>query len=194
MTVIDNIIPEFDTILHYHYTFERVFTSTVDDKFHSSSFLLDIHRVGEPALSSLTLPPCPLARPPASHPQVPRPRLLPPGSHVVHPCVRKLFFFFFTSSCHRATCIRALHSKPPLFSHKSNGRKQCWDSAASCEPESSLVVGGAWSTSFRSTISCVAGEARRASDQRISCTLPRENARAILKRMPQVGAHPGPSL
>ena len=70
MTVIDNIIPEFDTILHYHYTFERVFTSTVDDEFHSSSFILDIHRVGEPALSSLTLPPSPsspLARPPPTH-------------------------------------------------------------------------------------------------------------------------------
>ena len=63
------------------------------------------------------------------------------------------------------------------------------------------AVGGGWSDALRSVVAWIASESKRSgptdgSDasfkiaQRISCTLHRENARAILKRAPeQLGSH-----
>ena len=52
MTIIDNVVTELDITVHYHCTHERDFSLTVDDKFHSFSVSLEIHRVGEPSLTS----------------------------------------------------------------------------------------------------------------------------------------------
>ena len=51
VTIIDTTITELDTATNH--TFERDFSFTSYDKFLSYSLLLDIHRVGEPSLTSL---------------------------------------------------------------------------------------------------------------------------------------------
>ena len=67
------------------------------------------------------------------------------------------------------------------------------------------AVGGGWSDALRSVVSWIASESNRSSSaghsdasfkiaQRISCTLHRENARAILKRAPEQTGPPGSSL
>ena len=78
---------------------------------------------------------------------------------------------------------------------------QCTKGGFSFCPLVLEAVGGGWSDALRSVVAWIASESRRSgpidgSDasfkiaQRISCTLHRENARAILKRAPEpLGPH-----
>ena len=82
---------------------------------------------------------------------------------------------------------------------------QCLSAGITFCPLVIEAVGGGWSDALRSVVSWIASEGKRNSSdgcsdasfkiaQRISCTLHRENARAILKRAPEHSVSPGSSL
>ena len=67
VTITNNIITELNITLQNHHTLESDFSLTIDDKFHSCSLLLEIHRVGEPSLTSLISHRVPPPSPPPHH-------------------------------------------------------------------------------------------------------------------------------
>ena len=100
-----------------------------------------------------------------------------------------------------------------IFSSVESRKNAFLDTASQCTkagfsfcPLILEAVGGGWSDALRSVVAWIASESKRSgpidgSDasfkitQRISCTLHRENARAILKRAPEpLGSIVGPSV
>ena len=78
MIIIDNIITELDIASHYHSILGRDFSLTIDYQFHIHVLFLEIHRVGEPSLTSLIPTPPLSSSSPLSSPSPPPP---PPPPH-----------------------------------------------------------------------------------------------------------------